>query len=121
MLMSEDAALAELLKRLLEAEGMRLQVATSRELAFEILRRDELIAYIIGDLPEGISVEAAADVLRKNRRDISWARLPSAVLIPASITGQEDYLRTSGVMGELMTKPVDPKRLLDLIRSSQAR
>jgi hypothetical protein len=119
--MSEDASLAALLKPVLEAESMRLLVATSRELAFEILRKDELITFIIGDLPEGISVEAAATALRKNRRDIAWARLPSAVLLPVSIADQEDVLRTSGVMGEFMPKPLDTAKLLDLMRSSQAR
>jgi type IV pilus assembly protein PilB len=121
LLMSEDASLAALLKPVLEAESMRLLVATSRELAFEILRKDELITFIIGDLPEGISVEAAATALRKNRRDIAWARLPSAVLLPVSIADQEDVLRTSGVMGEFMPKPLDTAKLLDLMRSSQAR
>ncbi len=121
MLMSEDAALAAILKPLLEVESMRLQFATSREMALQILRQDELITYIIGDLPEGISAEAAAAALSKNRRDIAWARLPSAVLLPASLADQEDFLRTSGVMADFLPKPLDPAKLLDLIRSSQAR
>ena len=121
MLMSEDATLAEQLRSLLEAESMRLQFATSREMALQMLRLDELITYIVGDLPEGMKAEVAAVALRKNRRDIAWARLPSAVLLPASLADQEDFLRTSGVMADFLPKPLDAAKLLDLIRSSQAR
>jgi type II secretory ATPase GspE/PulE/Tfp pilus assembly ATPase PilB-like protein/CheY-like chemotaxis protein len=121
LLMSEDATLAEHLRSILEAESMRLQFATSREMALQILKQDELITYIIGDLPEGMKAEVAAVALRKNRRDIAWARLPSAVLLPASLADQEDYLRTSGVMADFLPKPLDPAKLLGLIRSSQAR
>jgi CheY-like chemotaxis protein len=90
-------------------------------MALQILKQDELITYIIGDLPEGMKAEVAAVALRKNRRDIAWARLPSAVLLPASLADQEDYLRTSGVMADFLPKPLDPAKLLGLIRSSQAR
>jgi type II secretory ATPase GspE/PulE/Tfp pilus assembly ATPase PilB-like protein/CheY-like chemotaxis protein len=121
LLMSEDATLAEHLRSILEAESMRLQFATSREMALQILKQDELITYIVGDLPEGMKAEVAAVALRKNRRDIAWARLPSAVLLPASLADQEDYLRTSGVMADFLPKPLDPAKLLGLIRSSQAR
>lgn len=121
LLMSEDASLAEHLRSILAAESMRLQFATSREMALQILRQDELITYIIGDLPDGIAADAAAASLSRNRREIAWARLPSAVLLPASMADQEDYLRSSGVMADFLPKPFDPARLLDLIRRSQAR
>jgi CheY-like chemotaxis protein len=119
--MSEDMALADALQGALEAEGLRLQVASSRERALQILREDELITYIVGDLPERISLEAAAESLSRNRRNIAWARLPSAVLMPASIADQEDHLRSSGVMAEFIPKPLDLPKLLNLIRRSQAR
>jgi hypothetical protein len=121
LLMSEDESLAATLRPIVEAESLRLLVAPTREEAHAMLMQDELIGYIIGDLPEGISAEAAADWLRLNRQQITWARLPSAVLLPAAIADQETYLRNSGVMGDFMAKPLDPHHLLDQIRRSQAR
>lgn len=121
LLMSPDPALAALIKPILEAESLRLVVALTREEAHEQLKKDEQIAFIIGDLPDAISAKDAAEFLQKNREQITWARLPAAVLLPVSIADQEDYLRTSGVLGEFLSKPVEPQRLLEVIRSSQAR
>jgi type IV pilus assembly protein PilB len=121
LLMSPDESLAALLKPLLEAEALRLVVATTREDAHDLLKNDEQIAFIIGDLPDGISAEAAADWLQKNRQQITWARLPAAVLLPQALIEQEDYLRASGVMGEFVPKPIDTQLLLEVMRSSQAR
>ena len=96
-------------------------VANTREEAHDLLTKDEQIAFIIGDLPDAISAKDAAEFLRKNREQITWARLPAAVLLPTSVADQEDYLRDSGVLGAFITKPVDPQKLLEVIRSSQAR
>ncbi len=121
LLMSPDESLAAVLKPILEAEALRLVVANTREVAHDLLKKDEQIAFIIGDLPDDISAEDAADWLQKNRQQITWARLPAAVLLPQALTEQEDYLRGSGVMGEFVPKPIDTQLLLDVIRSSQAR
>lgn len=86
LLMSPGSALAALIKPMLEAESLRLVVAMTREEAYMQLKKDEQIAFIIGDLPDAISAKDAADFLRKNREHITWARLPAAVLLPASVS-----------------------------------
>jgi DNA-binding response OmpR family regulator len=121
LLMSPDPALAALIKPMLEAESLRLLAAPTREEAHDLIMKDEQIAFIIGDLPDGISAEDAANWLQKNRQQITWARLPAAVLLPQSLIELENYLRDSGVMGESVPKPLDIQLLLDVIRSSQAR
>ena len=121
LLMSTDAALAATLGPSLAAVGLRLMQAASAEQAQACLRKDEDIAFIIGDVPESLSLEQAVAHLGNNRLNIAWARLPSVVLISSGLFDHKAALRDSGVMGELMDKPVDVDDLLLHIRRSQAR
>ena len=121
LLMSTDAALAATLQPVLETVGLRLLVVATAELAQACLRKDEDIAFIIGDVPESLSLEQAVAHLSDNRLNIAWARLPALVLISSALIEQRAALIDSGVMGELMAKPVDLQALLHYIRRSQAR
>ncbi len=121
LLISTDQKLADQLVPAMEPEGLRLVVANDAVEAHECLRRDEDIAFIIGDVDDRLAVEQAAQHLANNRLHIAWSRLPSVVLIPAPLMYQRDELLGSGVMGELMPKPLDLAALKSLIRRAQAR
>jgi hypothetical protein len=121
LLMGGDDALADQLRPALADEGLRLVHFADAEAAGGALREDGEIAFIVADLAEGMEAEAAAKVLRDNRRHISWARLPAAVLVPASLAAQQDALRESGVMAEFLLKPLNVAALLEQIRRAQAR
>jgi len=121
LLMSPDAALAAQLAPGLEAEGLRLVQAATAEEAKLQLQRDEDIVFIIGDLEEGIGLQAAVQRLQHNRLHISWARLPSVVLIPATLAGREAELRASGVMADFLAKPVTLEAVRSQVRQAQAR
>jgi DNA-binding NtrC family response regulator len=121
LLMSQDAALAAQLAPAMELEGLRLVVAKTAEEARECLRRDEDMAFIIGDEDDRFTLQQATQHLANNRLHIAWARLPAVVLVAAPLMYQRDELLGSGVLGELMSKPVDLAALKLLIRRSQAR
>ena len=121
LLMSQDAKLAAELAPAMEEEGLRLVVADTAEVAHECLRKDEDIAFIIGDVDDRLTAQQAAQHLANNRLHIAWARLPSAVLVAATLMSQRDELLGSGVMGELMSKPIDMATLKSHIRRSRAR
>jgi hypothetical protein len=121
LLMSTDASLVSLVEEAVQEQGLRVIVAGTAEDAHEVLKRDENIAFIIGDVPDNASLDEATDLLRRNRLHISWARLPSVVLLPASLAIEEEALRASGIMGTLMFKPAVPSKILAHIRRAQAR
>ena len=121
LLMSTDAGLARALEPSLNEQGYRLVTAATRELARERLLADERIVFIIGDAPEEVTVEQAALWFQENRKYIAWARLPSVVLVPPAVASERDYLRKSGLLGDLMAKPCDFDSLIVHIRRSQAR
>ena len=121
MLIGEDTAMAEQLEIALEQEGLHLDHATSAEAARALLENKEDIAFVLGDLPDGIALSEAIERLRHNRLHISWTRLPALVTIPKSLAGQEDALRESGVMASFMDKPVNMQVLMDHIWHARAR
>ena len=121
MLMSTDADLAKRFEPLIHEDGLRIVVATSAEQGGELLKRDENISFIIGDVPDTASLDEAIEFLRHNRLHISWARLPSIVLLPAHLKEYEATLRESGVMGTFMDKPAKASAILAHIRRAQAR
>ena len=121
LLIGGDAALPGLLKPALEEAGLRLVQVADPEAAEAALHADEDIAFIVGDLAEGISLDAARLALLANRKHISWARLPAAVFVPDSLAGQEEALRASGTLAALLRKPVIPAELVAQIRRSHAR
>jgi CheY-like chemotaxis protein len=121
LLIGGDAALSDRLRPALAEEGLRLVQVADPEAAEKALHADEDIAFIVGDLAEGVSLESAAAALLANRQHISWARLPAAVFVPASLFGQEEALRASGTLAALLRKPADPAELLAQIRRAQAR
>lgn len=121
MLIGEDATLAERLEIALEQEGLHLDHVVDAESARALLEKKEDIAFILGDLPDGLALSEAIERLRRNRLHISWARLPALVMIPQSLAGQEQALRESGVMAGFMDKPVDMPMLLDYIWHARAR
>ena len=121
LLMTHDTSLPDQLAPAVASEGLRLVVAHTAEEAGECLRKDEDIAFIIGDVDDGLTLAQAAEHLANNRLHIAWARLPAVVLVAAPLMSQRDQLFQSGVLGELMPKPLDVEALKLLIRRSQAR
>jgi CheY-like chemotaxis protein len=121
LLMSPEPGQTELLQEALDREGLRLIVSQSAEEAHGILQKNENIAFIIGDVPSSASPEAAVNLLRNNRLHISWARLPSIVLLPPELADQQDVLRESGVMAAFVNKPIRPEDILSQIKRAQAR
>jgi type IV pilus assembly protein PilB len=121
LVIAPQAGLAEPLGTALEQEGLYLTVAPDAETAHALLQKDEDLAFIIGDVPEDATLEHAIEQLRHNRLHISWARLPAAVLLPPTLALCETQLRESGVMGELLIKPITPAALIDRIYHARAR
>lgn len=120
LLMSQDQGLAAMLAPAMDMEGLRLVVAKTAEEAHECLRKDEDIAFIIGDVDDGLTIQQSKQHLANNRLHFAWARLPSVVLVSPKLMAQSDELIASGVLGELMSKPVDLEKLRRFIRRSQA-
>jgi len=120
LLMSNNQAMVDALKPLLEPQGYRLLQAPTREEAHALLAHDEEIVFIIGDSDDDMTLEQAQSWFLENRTRIAWARLPSAVLLPAALETQQGALRDSGVMGTMFVKPFDGSELVDHIRRSRA-
>ena len=55
------------------------------------------------------------------RLQVTWARLPSAVLVPKPLEAAIDTFKANGSLATLHTKPVDTTELLRHIRRAQAR
>lgn len=121
LMIGEDDAVAEQVGAVLQPEGLRLVRVRSAEEAHDVLARDETLAYIVGDLPDGCGLQDAADRLALNRLHISWARLPAAVLTPAALEAQTSVLRASGVMGAFVAKSRLATELLQFLRRARAR
>ncbi|MFM7274348.1 MAG: hypothetical protein ACKO4A_10920, partial [Gammaproteobacteria bacterium] len=121
LLIGSDPGIAGWLEPLLAAEGLSLLVAPDAESAGKLLRTNEDIAFIIGDLPDEDTLEQCIERLRENRLHISWARLPSLVLLPQALSAHHQALRDSGVMAEIMGKPLEVTQLLGHIWHARAR
>lgn len=121
LLISADDILGTRLRQALSDDGFRLVQAATAEAAGDALRNDADIAFVIGDLPDGSMLSSATQALQHNREHIAWARLPSMVLIPESLAGQEDALRDSGVMASFMARSERPERLREQIHRARAR
>lgn len=121
LLISDDAQLAEQLLPAMEDDGLRMVVAKTAIEAQQCLRNDEDIAFIIGDVDERMSLQQSIEHLANNRLHIAWARLPSVIVVPASLMPMRDALLGSGVMGEVMAKPIQLEELNSIIRRAQAR
>jgi type II secretory ATPase GspE/PulE/Tfp pilus assembly ATPase PilB-like protein len=120
LLIGEDPAFAAELESALAPNDLTLEFARTPEEAHARLQQNENIAFIVGDLPDGIDPDDAAERLRQNRLHITWARLPALVLLPPSLAGQEEALRQSGVMAAFMARPFDMPSLLNHISQAHA-
>ncbi|MBS7808489.1 GspE/PulE family protein [Variovorax sp. PCZ-1] len=121
LLMAAQNGMLESMRAELQNEGLVLSVAPDAETAHTMLQKDENIAIIIADIPEEATLEQAIQTLQHNRLHISWARLPSAVLLPPALMPYEDQLRDSGVMAEMLYKPLAPNALINFIHQARAR
>jgi hypothetical protein len=121
LLISQDIKLADGLRKVLAMEGLRLEVAGDAETARDLLNQDEYLSFVIGDIPEQATLSDAIATLRHNRLHIAWARLPAVVLVPAAIFAERDRLAASGVMGDLLPKPVNARGLVERITSARFR
>ena len=121
LLVGSDTALAARLEDALAEEGLRLLTAGDAASVDALLKQDEEIGFIIGDLPEGTDLPTALAILRDARVHVAWARLPAAVLLPASLAGQEEALRQSGTLAAFQAKPVDARELVAQVRRAHAR
>ena len=121
LLVSSDGSVAAALEEALAGEGFRLVPARSPDEAERKLHEDEDIAFILGDVPDGLDFAAVAEGLRLFRQHTAWARLPGAVLLQPEHGGREAELRASGMMAAMFTKPLDVPSLIAQIRRAQAR
>jgi type IV pilus assembly protein PilB len=121
LVMSSDPGLASELETVAQEEGLRVVFAATAAQAQELLKRDEDIAFIIGDVPDEATLGDAIELLRINRLHVSWARLPSVVFLPARLATHEAALQLSGVLAAFMIKPVVPADLRTHIRRARAR
>ena len=97
-----------------------MTAATAPE-AKACLQKDEDILFILGDLPADLSLQQAIEAARENRLHISWARLPSLLLVSPALAAQEAALRESGLLADLLPKPASMDAVVRHIRHAQAR
>jgi type II secretory ATPase GspE/PulE/Tfp pilus assembly ATPase PilB-like protein len=121
LLIGTDPDLAKRLAPALDEQGLRLVVAASAEEAKVCLQKDEDILFIIGDLDERTTLQQAIELARDNRQHISWARLPSVLLLPQTLAAQASDLQASGVMASCLLKPVQIDALVGHIRLAHSR
>lgn len=105
----------------LDQEGLKLFTAPDAETAHDMLAKNEDIAFIIGDVPETATLEQVVEGLQNGRLHTSWTRLPTAVLLPAHLADFETQLRESGVLADILIKPIDSNMLFKHIRRARAR
>lgn len=120
LLMSESKPLADTFRQWLEPQGYRVLAAPTREEAHALLVQDEEIVFIVGDIEDHLTLAQAQDWFLENRTQIAWSRLPSAILLPPALAGEQAALRESGVLATMFTKPVDGPELVAHIRRSRA-
>lgn len=121
LMIGTDAALAAQLASALEEQGLRLVTAATAPEAKACLQKDEDILFILGDLPADLSLQQAIEAARENRLHISWARLPSLLLVSPALAAQEAALRESGLLADLLPKPASMDAVVRHIRHAQAR
>ena len=121
LLIGRDDCLTQALQAELDNAGFRLICTPSADGAFELLKANEDIVFIIGNLADDVSLDDAITALRNNRRKISWARLPSIVLMPVGLAAQVDALRESGVQAKFMEKTATISEMVGEIRYAQVR
>jgi type IV pilus assembly protein PilB len=121
LLIGTDSALAERLAPALDEQGLRLVVAAHALEAKACLQKDEDILFIVGDLDERLTLQQAIETARDNRQHISWARLPSVLLLPQTLAAQESELQASGVLANCLLKPIQIDALVRHIRLTHSR
>ena len=104
---------------MLEA-GYRVVGAATPEAANALLKQDEELTFVIMDIADGTTLDAAAAELGTARLAIAWCRLPAIVLLPAKLAGAEEALRERGMLSPCLAKPIDIPRLVKHIRQRQA-
>ena len=121
MLVTQDAELTRQLTHAVESLGMRLHSCHDSATAQELLHRDEAISFIVGDMPDGYSLEQTAAALREFRVAVAWSRLPALVLLPPARAGDVAALRAGGSLADFLVKPAEPQELLQRIQRAHAR
>jgi CheY-like chemotaxis protein len=121
LLMGANTALADTLGQQLTPLGYRLLQVATRDEAHAMLVQDEEIVFIVGDIEDHLNLAEAQAWFLENRARTAWARLPSAILLPTSLSQQQAALRDSGVMATMFTKPVNGPELIAHIRRSRAQ
>ncbi|QJQ06558.1 GspE/PulE family protein [Undibacterium parvum] len=120
LLISSNAAMSLTLNELLQPHGYRVLHAATPDDAHALLVQDEEIVFVVGDVDEHITVAQAQTAFLENRARIAWARLPAAILLPASLAADQVALRDSGVMGTMFLKPLEGPALVNHIRRSRS-
>jgi type II secretory ATPase GspE/PulE/Tfp pilus assembly ATPase PilB-like protein len=121
LLITERGELRKDLEQALQLLGLRLIVCETPESAGELLRSNEDIAFILGEVPEGYLLAQLEGALQAFRLHVAWARLPTLVVLPSALADHEEVLRQSGSMAEFLTRPVSAQQIVDHIRRSHAR
>ncbi len=121
LLASRGGELHDELQGAIQALGLRLLICETAQSAGELLRQNEDVAFVVGEVPEGCSQDQLEVELQAFRTHLTWARLPTLVVLPAALAGQEEALRRSGSMAEFVARPVSVGQIVEHIRRSHAR
>jgi type II secretory ATPase GspE/PulE/Tfp pilus assembly ATPase PilB-like protein len=121
LLVSRGGDLREGLEQALQDLGLRMITCETPDTAGDLLHANEDIAFVLGEVPEDYPRAQLEAELQAYRIHLSWARLPTLVVLPTELAGQEETLRQSGSMAEFLTRPVSTRQVVDHIRRSHAR
>jgi len=112
LVVDDNPQVLEGMRALLEHGGYRVQVATSGRAALSLLRSGELPGLVILDL--AMAGMDGWDFRAEQLRDARLAEIP---VIVASADPLASLAENMGVAA-VMRKPLDPKKLLDVVAST---
>ena len=112
LVVDDNPQVLEGMRALLEHGGYRVQVATSGRAALSLLRSGELPGLVILDL-----TMAGMDGWDFRAEQLRDARLAEIPVIVASADPLASLAENMGVAA-VMRKPLDPKKLLDVVAST---
>ena len=121
LLISQHSGLVNQIGQGLEAEGYRIFNSPDPESGSELLRREEVISFVVLDIPDDSDLDGAKELLRRAARNLYWSRLPALVLYPPHLSSYDQEFRDNGMISPCLTKPVDFRQFMQKIRKVQAR
>jgi PAS domain S-box-containing protein len=113
LLVDDDMRNLFALSRLLSERGVEVLKAENGEKALELLANDDAVDLVLMDIM--MPVMDGFETMRRIRAQDAFARLPIIALTAKAMKGDQENCLAAGA-NDYMTKPVDPDRLLSLMR-----